>query len=179
MFCRIYCFLFRISNIYTIPPSYVPTPSGGYVPSPYVGYQPSPDVGYTPSPFINVPSPTGYGITPGAPVFQPPVLFPPPTGPPSPYKGPQRALWCVAKPSVPDPIIEEAMNYACGSGADCGSIQPQGTCYHPETLLAHASFAFNSYWQRTKAAGGTCDFGGTAILVTIDPSFNGCHFIAT
>ncbi|KAI3997038.1 hypothetical protein MKX01_021314 [Papaver californicum] len=161
------------------PPSYVPSPSGGYVPSPNGGYVPSPDVGYVTSPYINVPSPTSYGITPGPPVFQPPVLFPPPTGPTSPYKGPQRALWCVAKPSVPDPIIEEAMNYACGSGADCGSIQPQGTCYHPETLFAHASFAFNSYWQRTKAAGGTCDFGGTAILVTIDPSFNGCHFIAT
>ncbi|KAI3966017.1 hypothetical protein MKX01_010974 [Papaver californicum] len=147
------------------PPSYVPSPSGGFVPSPDGGYVPSPDVGYVTSPYINIPSPTGYGITPGPPVFQPP---PPPTGPPSPYKA-----------SVPDPIIEEAMNYACGSGADCGSIQPQGTCYHPETLFAHASFAFNSYWQRIKAAGGTCDFGGTTILVTIDPSFNGCHFIAT
>ncbi|MCL7045532.1 hypothetical protein MKW94_003422 [Papaver nudicaule] len=160
------------------PPDYEPSPPA-YVPSPYVGYVPSPDVGYVPSPSINVPSPTGYGVSPGLPVFQPPVLFPPPTGPPSPFNGPQRALWCVVKPSVPDPIIEEAMNYACGSGADCGSIQPQGTCYHPETLVAHASYAFNSYWQRTKAAGGTCDFGGTAILVTIDPSSNGCHFIAT
>ncbi|KAL0353375.1 UNVERIFIED_CONTAM: Glucan endo-1,3-beta-glucosidase 4 [Sesamum angustifolium] len=86
-------------------------------------------------------------------------------------------MWCVAKPAVPDPIIQEAMNYACGSGADCGQIQPSGSCFEPNTLLAHASYAFNSYWQRTKVTGGTCDFGGTALLVTIDPSYDGCHFI--
>jgi DNA-directed RNA polymerase II subunit RPB1 len=37
-------------------------------------------------------------------------------------------------------------------------------------MLAHASYAFNSYWQRTKANGATCDFGGTAMLITKDPS---------
>jgi hypothetical protein len=36
--------------------------------------------------------------------------------------------------------------------------------------VAHASFAFNSYWQQAKATGGTCDFGGTATIVTRDPS---------
>ncbi|PIA37658.1 hypothetical protein AQUCO_03000306v1 [Aquilegia coerulea] len=147
------------------PPTYYPSPSG-YTPSP-IGYTPSP-IGYTPSPIGYTPSPT---------VFQPPVIYPPPAVPPPPYKGPHFTLWCVAKPSVPDPIIEEAMSYACGSGADCSSIQPDGTCYKPVTLFAHASYAFNSYWQRTKAAGGTCDFGGTGMLVTVDPSFDGCHFI--
>ncbi|EEC77981.1 hypothetical protein OsI_17358 [Oryza sativa Indica Group] len=66
--------------------------------------------------------------------------------------------------------MQEAMDYACGSGAECGSIQPSGACYTPDTVLAHASYAFNSYWQMTKAAGGTCDFGGTATIVTRDPS---------
>ncbi|KAI6676658.1 hypothetical protein NL676_037454 [Syzygium grande] len=69
------------------------------------------------------------------------------------------------------------MNYACGSGADCDSIEPQGSCFQPNTLFAHASYAFNSYWQRTKVAGGSCSFGGTAILVTVDPSYDGCHFV--
>jgi hypothetical protein len=84
--------------------------------------------------------------------------------------GAGQTLWCVAKPTVPDPIIQEAMDYACGSGAECDSILPSGACYRPNTVLAHASFAFNSYWQQAKANGGTCDFGGTATIVTRDPS---------
>ncbi|PRQ52228.1 putative X8 domain-containing protein [Rosa chinensis] len=108
----------------------------------------------------------------------PTVNSPPPTGPKNtpPHTKPQSGVWCVAKPTVPDPIVQAAMDYACGSGADCKSIQPNGSCYHPETLLSHASYAFNNYWQRRKVAGGTCDFGGTAMLVTADPSFDGCQF---
>lgn len=95
---------------------------------------------------------------------------PAPTPPPPLHGGTMPGLWCVAKPTVPDPIIQEAMDYACGAGAECESIRPGRSCYQPNTLLAHASFAFNSYWQRTKVAGGTCDFQGAAILITVDPS---------
>ncbi|OAY26441.1 extensin isoform X2 [Manihot esculenta] len=152
------------------PPEIVPSPIT-YIPSPpYPEFSPP---SYIPSPPTFVPSPTGYIPSP----FLPPVVYPPPTVPPPPRTVPQQALWCVAKPSVPDPIIQEAMNYACASGADCGSIQPNGPCFQPNTLFAHASYAFNSYWQRTKVAGGTCSFGGTAMLVTVDPSFDGCHFV--
>ncbi|KAM5586877.1 extensin [Rosa sericea] len=157
------------------PPQSIPTPNPPEtVPSPPY-YEPSPPDFSIPSPPSFVPSPP-YGFQPSPPVFEPPVVFPPPTTPPSPKKGPTTALWCVAKPSVPDPIIQEAMNYACGSGADCDAIQPNGSCFEPNTLFAHASFAFNSYFQRTRVAGGTCSFGGTAILVTVDPSYDGCRF---
>ncbi|XP_027343016.1 leucine-rich repeat extensin-like protein 5 [Abrus precatorius] len=142
-------------------PPFIPSPSGGTIPSP-PSYVPSPTEG-------TVPSPT---------VFQPPVVYPPPSVPPPPNYAPRATLWCVAKPSVPDPIIQEAMNYACWSGADCTSIQPNGPCYEPDTVFAHASYAFNSYWQRTKAAGGNCEFGGTAMLVAVDPSYDGCRFIS-
>ncbi|KAJ8761252.1 hypothetical protein K2173_001308 [Erythroxylum novogranatense] len=157
------------------PPQTVPTPTISipsppyYEPTPPTGSIPSPPIGFVPSP------PTGFG--PGPPTFLPPIVFPPPTVPPPPKVNPTQALWCVAKPSVPDPIIQEAMNYACGSGADCDSIQPSGSCFEPDTIFAHASYAFNSYWQRTKVAGGSCSFGGTAILVTVDPSYDGCHFL--
>uniref|UniRef100_A0A1D1XT36 Glucan endo-1,3-beta-glucosidase-like protein 3 n=1 Tax=Anthurium amnicola TaxID=1678845 RepID=A0A1D1XT36_9ARAE len=156
------------------PPEYVPSPPT-YVPSP-PEYVPSPP-SYVPSPPEYVPGPPEYEPSPPEYVFEPPVVYPPPTAPPSPPSVTQ--MWCVAKPTVPDPIIQEAMNYACGSGADCDSIQPNGPCYQPDTLILHASYAFNSYWQRTRGAGGKCDFGGTAILITVDPSFDGCHFITT
>ncbi|KAL0443118.1 UNVERIFIED_CONTAM: Glucan endo-1,3-beta-glucosidase 4 [Sesamum latifolium] len=150
----------------TPPTTNVPTPTAPFLSPPY--YEPSPPSN-SPAPPRSIPSPT--------PRFLPPIVFPPPTVPPPPRREPPTAMWCVAKPAVPDPIIQEAMNYACGSGADCGQIQPSGSCFEPNTLLAHASYAFNSYWQRTKVTGGTCDFGGTALLVTIDPSYDGCHFI--
>ncbi|KAK6162096.1 hypothetical protein DH2020_001937 [Rehmannia glutinosa] len=146
------------------PPTNVPTPTEPVFSPPY--YEPSPPSS-VPSPPRNIPSPSGSVPSPR---FLPPIVYPPPTVPPPPHRAPTTALWCVAKASVPEPIIQEAMNYACGSGADCDQIQPSGSCFQPNTLFAHASYAFNSYWQRTKVTGGTCDFGGTALLVTVDPS---------
>ncbi|XP_039021138.1 probable glucan endo-1,3-beta-glucosidase A6 isoform X2 [Hibiscus syriacus] len=105
---------------------------------------------------------------PGRPVSEPPMMNPSPRPPP--HKGSRSGAWCVAKPTVPDSLIQAAMDYACGSGADCKSIQPNQACFQPNTMMAHASYAFNSYWQNTKGRGGTCDFGGTAMLVTVDPS---------
>lgn len=108
---------------------------------------------------------------PSPPPIQTPVIFPPPAAPSPPKSGTARASrWCIAKPAVPADVIQAALDYACGYGADCSSIQPGGACYRPDTVLSHASYAFNSYWQATKAAGGTCDFGGIAILITKDPS---------
>ncbi|KAI4305550.1 hypothetical protein L6164_028910 [Bauhinia variegata] len=150
------------------PPHYVPSPPNSNLGPPPYGYT-SPPPKRGPSPPKSVPSPPL--------LYLPPVVFPPPPASAPPHKGPQYAVWCVAKPTVPDPIVQEAMDYACGSGADCKSIQPNGSCYQPDTLFAHASYAFNSYWQSTKAGGGSCDFGGTAMLVTSDPSYEACEFI--
>lgn len=99
---------------------------------------------------------------------------PPPTAEP----GAEEKMWCVAKPSVPPETLQEAIDYACGEGgAECDEIQPNGNCYYPDSLVAHASFAFNSYWQKAKRHGGTCSFGGTAMLINSDPSFLHCRFI--
>ncbi|KAL6603685.1 hypothetical protein ACP70R_044046 [Stipagrostis hirtigluma subsp. patula] len=104
--------------------------------------------------------------------FLPPVAFPAP--PPAQARP---GLWCVANPTVASAVVQTAMDYACGSGADCDMMAPGGPCYLPDTLMAHASYAFNSYWQRTKVAGGTCDFAGAAMLVTKDPSYDGCRYV--
>ncbi|KAM7269631.1 hypothetical protein ACFE04_025128 [Oxalis oulophora] len=152
------------------PPQSVLSPPTTYIPSPSFELTPP---GFTPTPPYDVPYPPTF--EPSPPTFLPPIVYPLPAVP-SPRRGPSTNLWCVAKPSVPDPIIQEAMNYACGYGADCNSIQPSGTCFAPDTVIAHASFAFNSFWQRNKVAGATCEFGGTAMLVTMDPSYDGCRF---
>lgn len=96
----------------------------------------------------------------------------------APVTGVQTGVWCVAKPSVPTEALQEALDYACGEGgADCEAIRPQGSCYSPDTVVAHASYAFNSYWQKTKRNGGICGFGGTAMLISSDPSYRHCRFI--
>ncbi|KAL9241608.1 hypothetical protein vseg_015700 [Gypsophila vaccaria] len=111
-----------------------------------------------------------------------PVVSTPPPAPPQAAPGPRGSggekLWCVAKPSVPEETLQEAMDYACGE-AECDEIQPNGSCYYPDTVVAHASYAFNSYWQKNKMSAGSCSFGGTAMIINSDPSFEQCRFTVT
>jgi hypothetical protein len=76
------------------------------------------------------------------------------------------AKFCVAKPGAPDSALQKSLDWACGSGADCAPIQPGGACYQPNTMRAHASYAMSSYYKNKTKDGATCDFSGTAALVT-------------
>ncbi|KAG2263116.1 hypothetical protein Bca52824_070195 [Brassica carinata] len=85
--------------------------------------------------------------------------------------------WCVSKGDAAKEKLQAALDYACGEGgADCRPIQPGATCYHPKSLEAHASFAFNSYYQKNARRAGTCYFGGTAHVVTQHPRYGKCKF---
>uniref|UniRef100_A0A2N9GF73 X8 domain-containing protein n=1 Tax=Fagus sylvatica TaxID=28930 RepID=A0A2N9GF73_FAGSY len=84
--------------------------------------------------------------------------------------------WCVAKNGALETAIQAALDYACGmGGADCSQIQQSGSCYNPNTLQNHASYAFNSYYQKNPAP-TSCDFGGTAMIVNTNPSTGSCIF---
>lgn len=85
--------------------------------------------------------------------------------------------WCVAKNNVDDNTLQVALDYACGLGsADCTAIQQGGVCFDPDNVQAHASYAFNSYYIKNGMLPGTCDFGGSAALTTLNPSFGKCNF---
>uniref|UniRef100_A0A0E0MIJ2 X8 domain-containing protein n=1 Tax=Oryza punctata TaxID=4537 RepID=A0A0E0MIJ2_ORYPU len=85
-----------------------------------------------------------------------------------------RSFWAATMADSADIALQNALDYAFGiGGADCSAIQPSGTCYYPNTLGAHASYAFNSYYQRSPAP-SSCDFGGTAMVVNVNPSSGNC-----
>ncbi|XP_002969476.2 glucan endo-1,3-beta-glucosidase 3 [Selaginella moellendorffii] len=85
--------------------------------------------------------------------------------------------WCVARSGASDADLESALNWACGIGnADCSAIQQGGACYSPDSVASHASYAFNSYFQRNVQGNGTCDFNGCATLTSTDPSYNSCIY---
>ncbi|CDY59252.1 BnaA05g36990D [Brassica napus] len=86
-------------------------------------------------------------------------------------------LFCVAKVDADDDKLENGLNWACGQGrANCGPIQPGQSCYLPNDIKSHASFAYNDYYQKMKGVGGTCDFDGTAITTPRDPSYRTCAY---
>ncbi|WJX53311.1 hypothetical protein P8452_39317 [Trifolium repens] len=87
--------------------------------------------------------------------------------------------WCVAKQGASESDLQSALNYACNQGgADCSQILPGANCYEPNTLLDHASYAFNDYYQKNPIP-TSCVFGGVATLTSNDPSNGNCHYASS
>ncbi|CAL4967221.1 unnamed protein product [Urochloa decumbens] len=100
--------------------------------------------------------------------------------PPSGVKVTTGEAWCVANAIVGEQRLLAALNYACGEGgADCKAIQPGAACYEPNTMVAHASYAFNDYYQRKGRTIGTCDFAGAAYVVNQPPKMGKCDLPST
>lgn len=80
-------------------------------------------------------------------------------------------VYCVAKDGADEDKLQDGLNWACGQGgANCAAIQQGRPCFLPNNITDHASYAYNDYYQKMRGAGGTCDFDGTAMLTTVDPS---------
>ncbi|KDP21203.1 hypothetical protein JCGZ_21674 [Jatropha curcas] len=118
------------------------------------------------TPIIESPPPPPSGIT--TPQIPPTATTPTPTT--------SGGSWCIASPTASETALQVALDYACGyGGADCSAIQPGASCYNPNTLRDHASYAFNQYYQKNPVP-TSCVFGGTAQLSSTDPSNGNCHY---
>ncbi|XP_009785909.1 PLASMODESMATA CALLOSE-BINDING PROTEIN 1 isoform X2 [Nicotiana sylvestris] len=138
-------------------------------PGPFTNPNPSPNTNPNPNPPMNPnPNPT-------------PNTNPNPNPNPNPTNnpGPSTGSWCIASPSASPTALQVALDYACGfGGADCATIQSGASCYEPNTLKDHASYAFNDYYQKNPVP-TSCDFGGTAQLTNTDPSSGSCHYASS
>ncbi|KAK6142275.1 hypothetical protein DH2020_022623 [Rehmannia glutinosa] len=93
--------------------------------------------------------------------------------------GSSAGSWCVASQSVSQAALQIGLDYACGhGGADCSAIQPGGSCFSPITVRDHASYAFNSYYQKNPIP-TSCNFGGSAVTTSTDPSYGTCQYPST
>lgn len=84
-------------------------------------------------------------------------------------------VWCVAKANLSDAMLQGALDWVCGplpsqGQVNCGPVQSGQSCFLPDTLFNHASWAFNVYFQNHNASNEACDFQGTADQVYTDPS---------
>ncbi|XP_047339676.1 uncharacterized protein LOC124943170 [Impatiens glandulifera] len=84
--------------------------------------------------------------------------------------------WCIADEQMPDDVLQRALDWACSHGADCRKIQPKQPCFWPNTVKAHASYAFNSYYQRQKHKHNSCHFKSAAFVTEVNPSHGSCRF---
>lgn len=89
------------------------------------------------------------------------------------------ATWCVVRSDASAQALQRGLDYACSYGADCVPIQSSGLCYLPNTIQNHASYAYNSFYQRKNEAPGSCGFSGTATIAKTDPSNFFLHLLCT
>ena len=78
--------------------------------------------------------------------------------------------WCVARSNAGYGALKSGLDFACSHGADCRAIQPGGSCFNPNTIQNHASYAFDSYYQTHAKNPAACNFGGTATIAVTNPS---------
>ncbi|OVA12468.1 Glycoside hydrolase [Macleaya cordata] len=88
--------------------------------------------------------------------------------------------WCIASSTASELDLQSALDWACSSGnVDCSAIQPSQPCYQPDSLLSHASYAFNSYYQQNGASDIACSFGGAGVKTTKNPSYDSCLYLTS
>ncbi|KAL7598825.1 hypothetical protein Lser_V15G23726 [Lactuca serriola] len=69
--------------------------------------------------------------------------------------------WCVAQSQATEPKLQ--LDYLCGQ-FDCKEIQPGGSCFNPNTMRNHVSYAIDLNFQ----INGVCDISYATPAVT-DP----------
>jgi exo-beta-1,3-glucanase (GH17 family) len=79
--------------------------------------------------------------------------------------------YCTARDGADPKMLQAALDWACGPGkVDCSPLLQGEPCYEPDNVLAHATYAFDIYYNQMRKSSGSCDFNGVAAITTTDPS---------
>lgn len=79
--------------------------------------------------------------------------------------------YCAAKEGSDTKMLQAALDWACGPGkVDCSPLLQGKPCYEPDSVVAHATYAFDTYYHQMGKASEACDFKGVATITTTDPS---------
>lgn len=77
---------------------------------------------------------------------------------------------------MPTLVLHLAMNNACRGGDNFKSMHPNRLCYSPDTMVVHDSFLSTTIEKRIKVLVELLISGGTTMLITMDPIYEGFHF---
>ncbi|KAL6203262.1 hypothetical protein ACLB2K_026964 [Fragaria x ananassa] len=84
--------------------------------------------------------------------------------------------WCVPKSNVSDAALQKNIDYVCSSGVDCKAIKEGGSCFEPNTVKSHAAYVMNAYYQEHGPQDINCEFNGTGVVTSTDPSYKTCTY---
>ncbi|KAI4299599.1 hypothetical protein L6164_033042 [Bauhinia variegata] len=85
--------------------------------------------------------------------------------------------YCMAKDGADPKMLQAALDWACGPGkVDCDPLLQGNACYEPDNVIAHATYAFDTYYHSMGKSPEACDFNGVASISTTDPSHGSCLF---
>ncbi|CAK8566654.1 unnamed protein product [Lathyrus sativus] len=88
-----------------------------------------------------------------------------------------KETYCIAKDGADPKMLQAGIDWACGPGkVDCSPLLQGKPCYDPDNVVAHANYAFDSYYHQMGKSSESCDFKGMATISTSDPSHGSCIF---
>ncbi|CAL0307659.1 unnamed protein product [Lupinus luteus] len=87
------------------------------------------------------------------------------------------STFCIAKDGADPKMLQAALDWACGPGkVECSLLLQGQPCSEPDNVVAHANYAFDSYYHKMGKTPDSCDFNGVATISSTDPSHGSCIF---
>ncbi|KAJ4891979.1 glycosyl hydrolase family 17 protein [Raphanus sativus] len=82
--------------------------------------------------------------------------------------------WCVAKQEATDAQLQANIDWVCSQGIDCKNISPGGICFDNNNMKTRSSFIMNVYYQSKGGSEDACNFSGSGVVTTTNPSTSTC-----